>query len=254
MCSPQAGSWPQGPKAVGKEHTITVGGDQMPVYISTPEGAGPWPTVVILHDYFDPQHFYHGLANHYADEGYAAVVPHLFHRQAELDEQTHEAAGARIGAVTDDGVFEDIAALLDHMKHHGRSSELALTGYCWGGRAAYLIAARFPEFKLLLPFYGHLVAWSGPDGPKPYSPLEEAGKIHARVVGSYAETDESIPLEQVREMEAKLRAAGNEAELKVFSGVGHSFFRLPEHAKESGQAWQRVLAALGETLKGVPVG
>ena len=37
-------------------------------------------------------------------------------------------------------------------------------------------------------------------------------------------------------------------------GVGHSFFRLPEHAKESGQAWQRVLTALGETLKGVPVG
>jgi carboxymethylenebutenolidase len=255
MCSPQAGFWPADATQHGKQESIPVPGtSDMPVYVATPSGQGPWPTVLIIHDYFDPEHFYHGLADHYADEGFAAVVPHFFHRQELLSEQTHEAATERIGAVTDQGVFDDITATLELIKNRGLASALALTGYCWGGRMAYLVAARFDTFQLLLPFYGHLTAWSGPDGAKPYSPLEEAEKIHARVIGSYGETDDSIPLDQVREMETKLRAGGNDAELRIFPGMPHSFFRLPEHASTSEEAWTRVLTSIRETLGGpVPV-
>jgi carboxymethylenebutenolidase len=251
MCSPQAGFWPQDAARHGKQETVAVAGASgMPVYVATPNGEGPWPTVLIIHDYFDPEHFYHGLAEHYADVGFAAVVPHLFYRQAPLTEQTHEAATARIGAVTDQGVFDDIAATLKFIASKGLASGLALTGYCWGGRAAYLVAARFDDFKLLLPFYGHLTAWSGPDGPKPFSPLEEADKISARVVGSYGEADESIPLQDIRNMEAKLRANGTQADLKIFPGMPHSFFRLRECASTSEVAWARVLESIRETLGG----
>jgi carboxymethylenebutenolidase len=253
MCSPEAGFWPHDAQVRGSVESISVpGSSDMPVYVATPAGEGPWPTVLIIHDYFDPEHFYHALADHYAEEGFAAVVPHLFHRQESLPAQTHEAATERIGAVTDQGVFDDITATLGLIKERKLASGLALTGYCWGGRAAYLVAARFDDFQLILPFYGHLTAWSGPDGPKPYSPLDEAGKIHARVVGFYGETDESIPLDQVREMEAKLQAAGNRAELKIYAGMPHSFFRLQEYASTSEGAWARVLEAIRETF-GKPV-
>jgi len=251
MCSPEAGFWPQDAAKHGKKDVIAVAGSSdMPVYVATPDGQGQWPTVFIIHDYFDPEHFYHGLADHYADEGFAAVVPHLFHRQELLSEQTHEAATARIGAVTDQGVFDDVAATLQYIEREQLASGLALTGYCWGGRAAYLVAARFDVFKLVLPFYGHLTAWSGPDGPKPYSPLEEANKISARVVGSYGETDESIPLDDIRNMEAKLRANGTQADLKIYPGMPHSFFRLPEFASTSELAWARALESIRETLGG----
>jgi carboxymethylenebutenolidase len=125
---------------------------------------------------------------------------------------------------------------------------LALTGFCWGGRMAYLVAARHPEVKLLLPFYGHLTAWTGADGNKPYSPLEEAAKIKARVLGFYGGGDSSIPLEDVTKMEQRLKDDGLDADLKVVEGAPHCFFMTPEWAQASDEAWGGVLAALKETI------
>ena len=245
MCSPEQGSWPETARRPGKTVDVTsADGSKLPVHIATPEGEGPWPTVVIVHDYFDPEHFYHELAARYAGAGYCAVVPSFFHREGALAEQTHEAAGARIGAVSDDGVFEDIAATLVHLDTEGISTDLALTGFCWGGRATYLVGARFPQFRVLLPFYGFFVAWSGPDGPKPYAPMDEVDRISAPVIGAYGATDDSIPHAEVVEMERRLIGRGVAAELTIYDGCPHGFFRLPECGEQSQQAWDRVLSAL----------
>ena len=152
MCSPEAGFWPEDSPVHGSLKNVSVpdAGD-MPVYVATPKGEGPWPTIVIIHDYFDPEHFYHALADHYAAEGFAAVVPHLFHRQEKLSEQTHQAASARIGSVTDEGVFDDIAETLRLIEQEGIATELALTGFCWGGRMEPLPAVALNPPKPLNP-------------------------------------------------------------------------------------------------------
>jgi carboxymethylenebutenolidase len=218
------------------------------VYVARPEGEPPYPTVLIIHDYFDPDVYYHELANRYAGAGYLGVVPNLFQRHGRLPEQSHEDAGKRIAAVSDQHVYDDVDSALDYLRSEGLLGDLAVTGFCWGGRMAYLVAARHPEVKLLVPFYGHLTAWTGPEGPKPDSPLEEADKIKARVVGSYGGADASIPLGEVNEMERKLLAAGLSAELKVYPGAEHCFFMTPEKAADSDDAWARVLSALKETV------
>ena len=68
------------------------------------------------------------------------------------------------------------------------------------------------------------------------------------MVGSYGGADDSIPLDQVADMEGRLKAAGVNAELKVYEGAEHCFFRTPEKAAESDHAWSRVLGALKETV------
>jgi carboxymethylenebutenolidase len=249
MCSPEPGHWPEGPRRSGHDIELKAkDGTTIPVHVCAPEGDGPWPTVLIVHDYYDPEHFYHELACRYAGAGYLGVVPDLFHRHGKLPEQTAEAAGSRIGAVSDQEVFDDVEVVLDHLAEHGQVSGLAITGFCWGGRMSYLLAARRQDVRLLLPFYGHLAAWSGPDGPKPHNPLDEAGRIEARVLGFYGGKDESIPLDGVREMERRLRDKGTNAELRIYPDSGHSFFREKERQVDSDDAWTRVLAALRETL------
>jgi carboxymethylenebutenolidase len=172
----------------------------------------------------------------------------MFSRQGKLSEQTHPAASARIDAVGDDEAIADLEVTLEHLRGEGLVGDLAVTGFCWGGRVAFLFAARHPEVKLLIPFYGYVTAASGADGNKPYSPLEEASKIQARVVGSYGGGDASIPLTDVRQMEERLKAAGRAAELKVYDGAPHCFFRTPEWEAASDDAWGRVLGALRETV------
>ncbi|HEY8740676.1 MAG TPA: dienelactone hydrolase family protein [Candidatus Dormibacteraeota bacterium] len=246
MCNPASNYWPG--KATRKGQDVEVearDGSRIPVHVSHPDGgAPPFPTVLIIHDYFDPENYYHDLADQYAAEGYLAVVPDLFHRHGKLAEQTHEQAGARIGGVGDDEALEDVDAVLDHLRSHGLLGALAVTGFCWGGRLAYLVVSRHREVKVLNVFYGHLTAWSGADGNKPYSPLDEAGKIDAKVVGAYGGGDESIPLDQVRDMERRLLDKGVSAELKVYDGAPHCFFRTPEWKDASDDAWGRALAGL----------
>ena len=249
MCNPASNYWPGKESRPGKTVQLnTPDGSTMNVHISRPEGDGPAPTMLVIHDYFDPDDYYFDLADQYAAAGYVAVCPDLFHRQGDLEEQTHESAGKRIGAVGDDDALGDVDFVLEYLGGQGLLGDLAITGFCWGGRLAYLVAARHRETRVLIPFYGHLTAWSGPDGNKPYSPLDEAGKIDAKVIGSYGGGDDSIPLDGVRDMEKRLTDKGVSVELKVYDGAPHCFFRTPEWKEASDDAWQRVLSGLKPTL------
>ena len=246
MCNPTAGYWPGKATRAGENVTLTSrDGNDFTVRISRPEGEPPYPTVLIIHDYFDPEHYYFDLADQYASAGFLGVCPDLFHRHSKLPEQTHDEAGKRIPLVGDEEVFDDVDVTLDYLSNEGLLGGLALTGFCWGGRMAYLVAARHPEAKLLIPFYGHLTAWGG---NKPYSPLEEAGKIKARVIGFYGGGDPSIPLEDVTKMEQRLKDNGLDAELNVVDGAPHCFFMTREWARASDDSWARVLAASRETI------
>jgi carboxymethylenebutenolidase len=216
--------------------------------VSRSDGEPPYPTILVIPDYFDPEHYYFDLADQFAAAGYLGVCPDFFYRQGKLAEQTHEAASTRIAAVADDDVFADVDDTLTGLRERGLLGDLAICGFCWGGRMAYLVAARHPEAKGLIPFYGYVVAMSGPDGNKAYSPLEEADKIGCRVVGSYGGGDSSIPVEGVLEMERRLKAKEPYAELKIYDGAPHCFFRTPEWKEASDDAWGRVLTALRAAL------
>lgn len=247
MCNPASNYWPGKASRPGEHVELTSkDGTGFGVYLAKPDGEPPYSTVLIISDYFDPEHYYHDLAAQFAAEGHLAVVPEFFHRQGKLEAQDHEHASARIGGVSDQGVFDDVDATLDYLREQGLLGTLNVLGFCWGGRMSYLVAARHPEVKVLMPFYGYVVALSGPDGNKPDSPLEKAAEIQARVVGSYGGGDPSIPVAQVEEMETKLRDTGRQAELKVYDGAPHCFFRTPEWASASDDAWARVLSALKE--------
>ena len=249
MCNPASNYWPGVESRPGETISLTTpDGSVMNVHLSRPEKAGPAPTMLVIHDYFDPDDYYFKLADQYAAAGFFAVCPDLFHRQGNLDAQTHEAAGQRIGSVGDEQTLQDLDFVLEQVRSRGDAGDLAVTGFCWGGRMAYLFASRHRETRVLVPFYGQLTAWSGPDGDKPYSPLDEAAKIDARVIGSYGGGDESIPLEQVRSMAQRLADHGTSAELKIYDGAPHCFFRTPEWKEASDDAWQRVLKGLHEVL------
>lgn len=249
MCNPNSNYWPGKATRKGENTTMTGNdGTEFEVHVSRPEGDGPHPVMLIIHDYFDPQDYYYDLADQYAAAGYIAACPNLFTRQGPLSEQTHEKAGQRIPAVGDDQAIQDLEVVLEHIRSHGHVGDLAVTGFCWGGRLAYLFAARHPEVKAVVVMYGHLTAWSGADGNKPYSPLDEAGKIRASVIGSYGGGDDSIPLDQVADMEKRLRESGLTADLKVYDGAPHCFFRTPEWKDASDDVWQRVISGLKQTV------
>jgi carboxymethylenebutenolidase len=60
------------------ELSISTPHHRLKGYLATPQGAGPWPGVIVLHDIFGLTDVTRGHADWLAKEGYLAVAPDLF--------------------------------------------------------------------------------------------------------------------------------------------------------------------------------
>jgi len=127
-----------------------------------------------------------------------------------------------------------------------------VTGFCRGGMYTFLFAAHSREMKAAVAWYGQLKPAKTP-GVRTVGPLDIASQISVPVLGLYGEADLGIPVADVKEMEATLKAAGKTAEFVIYPGAPHAFFAdyrpsyRPEAAKD---AWGRCVGWFNKSLKG----
>src|SRR5437867_1413482 len=105
-----------------------------------------------------------------------------------------------------------------------RGSDLGAVGFSMGGAWAVFLSSRAPEaIAAVVIFYG--------SGGADFS------TARAAYLGHYAEDDEWEPIDEVRQMEADMRAAGREVTLHTYAGVKHWFFESdrPEYDRDAAQ-------------------
>jgi len=191
-------------------------GFEIPALSTQPSGAARGG-VVVIQEIFGLTDHIADMCRYFAEAGYAAMAPGLFERieagfHAELDAAGIEKGRAAVNASSWPQVVGDIQAAVDALPQPSY-----VTGFCYGGAAAWIAAAQCTGLKAASCFYGRLIIDLLDN--KPAVPV----MLH------YGARDPSIPPENVE----RVRAAAPDSPLYLYD-AGHGFCRAGSHDFDAG--------------------
>ena len=228
------------------EVKIPVRGGEIPGYRAMPARGSKFPVVLVVQEIFGVHEHIKDLCRRLAKAGYLAIAPELYARQGDVAGlKTIQEILPIVAKVPDAQVMSDLDAAVAWAAKtgHGDTARLGITGFCWGGRVAWLYAAHNPRLKASVAWYGRLAGNTDPLHPK--NPVDLAADLKAPVLGLYGGKDQGIPLASIEQMRATVGSAGKTAEIVVYPDAGHGFnadYRPGYDKAAAEDGWKRLLA------------
>ncbi len=227
--------------------TIPVAGSDMGAYVARPE-SGRAPALIVLQEAFGVNDHIKDVCRRFAQQGYVAVAPELFHRTAPQGFTAGYGDFAKLGehffAVTTDAITEDMLAVYDWLLGDRQvdPGHVGAIGFCMGGRASYIANAKLP-LRAAVSYYGGGIAPN-------LLPLAE--EQHAPILFCWGGLDKHLTAEQRNAVTSAMTEANKPHIAAVFSDADHAFFcdaRPAYNANAARQAWALTLSFLATHLK-----
>jgi len=220
---------------------VKVAGGEMPVYYARPANATNPPVILVAMEIFGLHEYIKDVTRRLAHLGALAIAPDYYFR-ANTDLTKIDDIQKILPIVNkkpDSELFADLDATVDWAKSQGGdTNRLGIMGFCRGGRTVWLYSTHNPNLKAGVAFYGTLADPENDIWPK--NALSLAAQVKEPVLGLYGAEDAGIKVADVKEMEARLKAAGKSAEFHIFDGAPHGFhadYRPSYREQQAKQAW-----------------
>jgi carboxymethylenebutenolidase len=227
--------------ATSKTVSYKSGDETVQGMLYTPEGKGPFPAIVVIHEWWGLNDWVKEQAAKLSDQGYVTLAIDLYRgKVATTPEEAHEI----MRGVPEDRAKRDLHAAVEFLKSQPnvRQDRIGSIGWCMGGGYSLDMALQEPTLKADVINYGHLVTDPG-----------SAEKIQAAILGIFGGEDRGIPVEDVKNFEAMLKDKGKRVEIVVYPDAGHAF-ENPNNkpgyrADDAADAWKRTVDFFASTLK-----
>jgi carboxymethylenebutenolidase len=221
----------------------------MPALCVVPQGAGPFPAVLVAHHREGIDDFTRNVCERIAGAGIIAMAPNFYYRRPP-DEDPRESRKY----LRDKDLVADLQASARTMLSMPEvvPDRIGVVGHCLGGRIAYLGVGTDPTYKTAGLFYAGGLFVSRDDDPKMPTPIELTKNIRCPVIGFFGKNDKNPSESDVLQLSAELMRYSIKHEIVSFDGTGHAFqdFTNPTHfcAQPAERAWVRLRQFLAETL------
>ena len=222
----------------------------MDMYTALPDGSGPHPAVVIAFHVGGLDDFDRKMADQLAEAGFVAVVPDLFHRFSK--EVMDGPRLDRLGHLKDADIIADMNAAVDFLTANSAINDdrIGVTGFCMGGRIAWLMAASNQIFKCTVPFYGGNIMGNWGPGDTPFS---MSNNINCPMLFHFGAEDGNPSVADRDTFDAELKRLGKDFEFHTYDGAGHAFMdhTNPDryHEASAAAAWPRTIDFFNNHLK-----
>lgn len=217
-------------------------GDSVRSWVVYPERSDAAPVLVVIHEIYGLTSWVRAVADRAAADGYIAVAPDLLTMHdiptGDSGDPERDPAVAAIRGLDADRVHRQIRAVAEEAMALPAARPLyAITGFCWGGSAAFEHATRYHDLLAAVVFYGG-------------SPSEEAlAGVQVPVTGHYGGDDERVNA-TIPRAEAAL---GSRYRANIHEGAGHGFMRQQDgrdgaNLRAARRAWGMTLGYLDAAL------
>jgi carboxymethylenebutenolidase len=230
------------------------GGDEIEAYLATPLDGGPRGSVVVIHHMPGYDTATKEMVRTFAVNGYAALCPNLYWREAPNASPDDASAYVRAnGGVPDERVVGDVDGAATYLKAlDGANGKIGVIGYCSGGRHTFLAACSL-QVDAAVDCYGAFVVEDAPEGlPASLTPiLHLAPGLSAPMLGLFGKEDRFPGPEQVATLDEELTRLDKPHEFHSYDNAGHAFFAVdrPSYRPEAAvDGWKKIFEFFGRTL------
>ncbi|MFZ0734630.1 MAG: dienelactone hydrolase family protein [Candidatus Sulfotelmatobacter sp.] len=227
--------------AEGKPVSYKSGGETVQGILYTPAGKGPFPALIVIHEWWGLNDWVKDEASKLSDQGYVALAIDLYRgKVATTPDEAHEI----MRGVPEDRAKRDLAAAFDYLASQGnvKKDRIGAIGWCMGGGYALDVALEEPTLAADVINYGHLA-----------TDPETLGKIKAPILGIFGAQDRGITPDDVHKFEQSMKQLSKKIEIKIYDDAGHAFEnpnnKQGYRAGDAADAWRRTVEFLSSTLK-----
>jgi carboxymethylenebutenolidase len=239
LCAAAGAATP--PKVTESSVTYLSGKDTVSSLLYLPEGKGPFPAIVAIHEWWGLNDWVKEKAKMLAEKGYAVLAVDLYRGKVATDP---DEAHILMRGLPEDRAARDLeaaAAYLGSLKEVD-PARVGSIGWCMGGGYSLATALNDSKLAACVICYGRLV-----------TDTATIAKIPCPILGLFGEDDQGITPADVRAFETACKEAGKKIDVTIYKGAGHAFMNENNekgYRKEStADAWAKIDAFLARTLK-----
>lgn len=211
-------------------------------YVAVPDSeSGPFPAVLMIHEWWGLNQDIASLADALAEEGFVVLAPDAFRGSVA---QTPQAARRQVTETPREQIFADLDSAVDYLKSRPdvNLERVGTVGFCFGGTHSMYLGTRRRDLAAVSTFYGG----------GPITEADDLGQLgrHGPVLGIFGAQDRSILVSEVEEFEAALESRDADVTVTIYPGVGHAFVGSENYDRggTAGAAWDQMVAFFKENL------
>ncbi len=227
-------------RAASTAVSFPSGSDTISARWQAPEGGGPFPVVILIHEWWGLNEWMEKKGEELTHEGFAVLAVDLYRGKATADP---DAAHELMRGLPEDRALRDLSAAVDYLQKQSsvKGQKIGVVGWCMGGGFALKLAIARNDIAACALFYGSLP-----------TDKEALAKINCPVAGFFGAEDRGISTQDIKQFEQNMISVDKKVTIKIYERAGHAFMNntRPSYNEAAAKdAWKRCTTFLSNNLK-----
>lgn len=236
----------------GREISYDIGSDVYKGYLASPQGVGPFPGVLVVHEWWGLNDYARMRADQLARAGYVALAMDMYGEGKTASNPTDAGALAGKALANMDQVLTRVQKAVSVLREQSqvKKNQIAAIGYCFGGGVLVNAARMGLDVQGVVSFHGNL------------APKTDKRDYQTKLLILHGGADPLVSKEEIAGFKTEMKKFDVAYEFVEYPGALHAFtnpaatktgkeFNLPVAYDQAADvaSWEKMMNFFSQVLK-----